>query len=39
MTPEREAEVRAYWREINPDVDPDDLDDLDLSIFDCGGCS
>ena len=38
LTPERKTELRAYLRHLNPDIDPDELDSIDLAIFDCGGC-
>ena len=39
MTPEREAEILEHLRRLNPDAEPDDdFDDIDLAIFDCGGC-
>lgn len=38
MTDEREAELRQYLRDLN-DAPDDDFDDIDLAIFDCGGCS
>jgi hypothetical protein len=38
LTPEREASLRAYLRALNPELDPAELDSIDLAIFDCGGC-
>jgi hypothetical protein len=38
LTPERKASLRAYLKDLNPDIEPDELDSIDLAIFDCGGC-
>ena len=38
MKREREASLRAYLKALNPDIPPDELDSIDLAIFDCGGC-
>lgn len=38
LTPERKASLRAYLRDLNPDIPPEELDSIDLAIFDCGGC-
>lgn len=38
LKPERVASLRAYLQAINPDASPDEIDSIDLAIFDCGGC-
>lgn len=38
LKPERHASLRAYLRALNPDVPAEEIDSIDLSLFDCGGC-
>ena len=38
LKPEREASLRAYLKALNPDIPPEELDSIDLAMFDCGGC-
>lgn len=35
---ERHASLRAYLKALNPDIPSEELDSIDLAIFDCGGC-
>lgn len=39
MTAEREAELRERLADLNPEATPEEIDSIDLAIYDCGGCS